>query len=190
MRIKFPTMSRISLSLSLAALSVSYAYPALADCPDKPISCDFGAIGRQGQCYHVFSCKDCGPRHCPTYPRSYAELPNKVALTSCPQAISRATDGCSVPVSDPASNTYKQLLKAACDEHDICYSVKNSGKGTCDNDFRKNMEHICRSYYTGFQNSVQLGSCLAAVGVWYVAVAEKGQQAYNDDQVWAQSHCQ
>jgi hypothetical protein len=49
---------------------------------------------------------------------------------------------------------------------------------------------LWRTEYTGVLNGVQPGNCLAAVGAWYVAVAEKGQQAYTDDQIWAQNHCQ
>jgi hypothetical protein len=99
-------------------------------------------------------------------------------------------DGCSAPVDDPASKAYKELFKGACDQHDFCYSTLASGKGTCDDDFRANMESICRGYYHGVLNALQLGNCLAAVGVWYEAVNLQGQSSYDGDQSWALNNCQ
>jgi len=140
-------------SLAAAFLFLATATLAFADCPDRPITFDFGAVGKQGTCWKAskLACHDCGPKHCPgAPPSSYAQMPHKVEFACVAKiVITKQPDGCGNPANDPASLMYKQFFKPACDEHDICYR-NNIGvsKGACDARFKKTWTPCAMSFIT------------------------------------------
>lgn len=164
---------------------------AWADCPDVPAACPYLAWGWQGQCWDVAWCSDCGPAKCPSLPGIYRVLPRLADESKCPEAKSRATDGCSNKLSDPASKLYNDVFKTACDAHDVCYSIKGVPKVLCDMNFYQNMSYICRDFYQGAANAAQRFSCLSAAGIYADAVSltPQGAKAYSDDQDWANKCC-
>ncbi len=181
-------MAGLAIFVGLSGLWVGQA---AADCPDVPISCDYGAVGWQGQCYSFPVCQDCGPAQCPHVLPDYRFLPFLIDESKCPEAKTRASDGCSNPSSDPASAVYNDVFKIACDAHDVCYSSKGVPKVLCDINFYQNMSFICRDFYKGVVNTAQRFSCLAAAGIYADAVSltPQGAQAYSDDQDWANKCC-
>ena len=169
------------------------AAAARASCPDRTISCDYGAVGTQGTCWETkrLSCRDCGPRHCPTVPTSvpvnYSYPCAAVAL-----ADKKQVDGCSNPLTDPLSHLYKGLFRPACVQHDLCYhNTVGIKKESCDQDFKRNMTTLCRGYYTGTLNVTQLGTCLSAVETWYTAVstAPLARTLWDSDHAWINQRC-
>jgi len=64
--------------------------------------------------------------------------------------VSTRIDGCSTPMNDPVSNTYKDKFRTACDAHDACYhapfdSISDfwAGFNQCNNNFWNDMNAIC-----------------------------------------------
>lgn len=177
----------------LAALLVQLAIPAWASCPDQPISCDLGAAGWQGTCWSArkLSCAPCGPRHCPTLP---TEVPKRYRYpcVEVVQADKAQVDGCSNPLTDPLSNLYKRVFRAACVQHDTCYhNTINIPKPTCDRDFKGNMQWLCNAFYTGTANQAQRASCLSAAEVWFTTVSTVplAEQLWRSDHAWTSAHC-
>jgi len=187
---------RISLATAILLLSASLSTLAFADCPDKPVTCDFGAIGTQGTCWKAskLTCNDCGPKRCPgAPPTSYSQMPHKTDFACVVKIVlAKQPDGCSNPAKDPASLMYKQFFKPACDEHDICYR-NNIGvtKGSCDAQFKRNMDAMCIGYYHGVMNDAQKASCISASITYHstLALAPQAKEAFTQDQNWTKANC-
>lgn len=176
-----------------AAISVFSVFGvARADCPDKPVQCEYGAIGSQGTCWNSqkLACEPCAGIRCPSYPKSYRDVA-KVATEETCQEAQRREDGCSNPMNDPTSVAYRGLFKAACDQHDFCYSSTGNRKESCDGMFRENMTSICNGYFQGVLNSTPLLSCLSGATAWYgvVALHATAMEAYVNGQAWAKTNC-
>lgn len=166
---------------------------ARADCPDRSISCAYGAVGHQGTCWETrrLRCRDCGPRHCPTVPTM---VPVNYSYACAPIVLAdkEQIDGCSNPLTDPLSELYKGLFRPACVQHDLCYhNTIGIKKESCDQDFKRNMTALCRAYYTGTVNAAALGSCLAAVNTWYgvVSATPLARTLWDSDHAWMNQRC-
>ena len=182
-------------ALLLAVVSL-IAMPVYADCPNKPITCEYGAIGYQGTCWHASKvrCESCGPQHCPQSPAtSYTQMPHRTQFACVAKIVeTKQPDGCSNSLYDPLTKEYKKLFKPACDQHDICYRNNiGASKGHCDNEFKANMDHMCSRLYPGVANVAQLGSCKAGSLTWYkfLQIAPQARQAFDDDQKWTRANC-
>lgn len=68
----------------------------------------------------------------------------------------------------------------ACNYHDICYGFCNKDKSFCDSLFYHEMIAACTEKHAG--NSEALEKCGTAAALYYLAVAEFGEFAYDDAQ--------
>jgi hypothetical protein len=203
-------MKRLFLGLSMLLFAVCIASQNSwsLSCPSKPASCNYDAKGRQD--YKVkehkhhkrvslpggghknvttpstFSCDKTGSNHCPSLIKKFKNLHHQVTTSCLSKIVSKRVDGCSVPKG--VKTMYKEVFKAACNEHDICYH-SDASKSTCDADLYGNMNQICDSYYTGLPNRVQEEKCKAASEVFYEAVKKGGQGGFNGDQAWKNKWC-
>lgn len=84
-------------------------------------------------------------------------------------------DGCSVPITDPATRSYKDIFYKACAIHDYCYAMPDNSKDFCDNTFYDQMMSIAG-------NDV-FGQTVAST--WYQFVQILGKKDYK----WANGHC-
>jgi len=100
-------------------------------------------------------------------------------------------DGCSVPLTDPASEHFKGVFKKDCNRHDICYGApKNSknNKSYCDHEFKTDMLDRCHSIDNKGGYSAL---CKPTAITWATAVSEVeiSQKAYKDGKKWGNTHC-
>jgi hypothetical protein len=176
-------MKKLFLGLAVLLFAIClFSQHSLADCPNVPAPCDYGAIGWRGTCWNFPDiCKNCGHKYCPDLPDSYKDMPQHVNSSCLKKILSGRVDGCSVPKE--INPMYRHVFKAACDEHDICYHTDTS-KSHCDNDFRNNMLYICDHYYKGITNVAQEKACEAAAALFYSGVVVGGQSGYDGDQDW------
>jgi hypothetical protein len=72
-------------------------------------------------------------------------------------------------------------LVNACNTHDICYGSCGSGydKATCDNNFFRNLLSVCANAYPGFSNVNKRNGCYNLGNVYFNAVKDGGQKAYD-----------
>lgn len=92
----------------------------------------------------------------------------------------RATDGCSPPLTDPATLLYKDSFYPACVVHDYCYAMpwagrRGEGKDICDGIMLNEMYRICE----GWGNDRT--GCDTAARVWatFVRISPIAAGAYN-----------
>lgn len=190
-----------------AAIFLAFAWQgtALADCPDKEgLKCPTGDVGWVGQCASVsikgMSCDPCGGHstHCP--PASANDVWKK-ANSKCRQKIIKSgrVDGCSAP-DLPHFKYYKNVFKASCDEHDICYHTTKVSKKDCDGAFLENMKKTCDTFLDGKTTAftaagIARADCIRVATEWAAAVSVSGPstpwgKGYTSDREWAANECQ
>jgi hypothetical protein len=76
-------------------------------------------------------------------------------------------------------------LVNACNAHDICYGSCGSAydKATCDNKFFKNLLSVCATAYPGQSNVNRRNGCYNLSNIYFNAVKDGGQGAYNTAQL-------
>jgi hypothetical protein len=74
----------------------------------------------------------------------------------------------------------------SCEEHDKCYWILGVNRGTCDDNFRRNLVDECESTYKTFIDSGARNCCKAvAEGLYAPAVRSMGQDSYESGQAEA-----
>jgi hypothetical protein len=153
------------------------------NCPDTVLSGQFdlndGSIDYYiniGQCWNwdKFECQPCGPQTTHSIKYEVDET------SSCSREVIRnaRADGCS-----GGADADRGRFLAACNEHDICYSMLGMPKDVCDDLFLDNMYDIC-----DHDGDIL---CDAAAFIFYEAVKWSGfaQDGYDGNQMWAAEHC-
>jgi hypothetical protein len=157
---------------------VAFSCFAEEGCPDKTFICPLGEKISISLCWNWdrLSCQIC---------RSIAdEVDSKCNHPNCTEEWINRSDGCSAP---GISEEMTEVFGDACYIHDLCYSSPGRPKSDCDNEFLSNMLEICR--FPGVPATIGGNACEAVARVAYRAVVEFGQDAYDKDQVWTESHC-
>ncbi len=70
-------------------------------------------------------------------------------------------------------------FRRSCDGHDICYA-RQRGKEFCDRGFRKAMFRYCGKRFPELKQAVKYLACRAAANIYYGAVRDFGQSAYDN----------
>ena len=93
-------------------------------------------------------------------------------------------NGCSSPLPNPDNPTgcSDTSFLEACNAHDVCYQTCNSNKDNCDNAFLDEMLEIC-------MGSSCAPRCSEFAIIYYGAVHNYGDSAYQNDQVAACACC-
>lgn len=159
-------------SIFVLCLIISFCSSASANCPDKTFRCGDGTLIKYGTCYKASkaACRPCKENFADACPVAKCDLSSRI-------------DGCSIPLTDPASKNYKGRFQQACNVHDACYHTVGRSKADCDSDFKTNMLKLCN-------NDIDIGPCKAAANVWYDAVhiLTPSMSGYSDDQSWGAAH--
>jgi len=68
-----------------------------------------------------------------------------------------------------------------CDTHDVCYGTCNTVKANCDNGFLTCLQGACMAAYSGsgISTTVKRNACLRVAGIYFSAVSNRGQNAYD-----------
>jgi len=88
-------------------------------------------------------------------------------------------DGCSIPdsVAWTFTDRDKKIMKAACNEHDLCYSTAGVEKKYCDGALQENLNYLKNKFDGTFTVSVVVG-----------AVVEFGDSGYESGQKWGEDN--
>lgn len=95
--------------------------------------------------------------------------------------IDSGSDGCSGPTSKWQRITHK----AACDDHDACYTTPGVSQAYCDALLRSRANFIC--YY--YPDVAVRSTCVASVEEVYTGLRFGGEWAYANDQKIAEKYC-
>ena len=129
----------------------------------------------------------CGQNYCqPNKPMKVCRAVSSFnGFASCNAGIEQVvnpradTNGCSTPANAPLP--FRQLFTPSCDVHDVCYNTCENGQGSCDTEFRDNMESACLGYHYAHRND-----CFVWSTKYYLAVSRFGRSNYESAQV---RHC-
>ncbi len=182
-----------SLLAFLLGLPAAYAF---ADCSHRLIGAKNrdGKYQWQGRCFKLTKgCQPCGKIHT----RKIKYMTKRHGSCSRRTIASERADGCSAPSTrfffkQPGLPTnprkliqlktpYKYKFKAACDEHDVCYSSLGRNKRVCDRSFYNNMIDMCKRSGKG---------CKSMAWVYFRFVSALGNSSYLDGQNYANKKCQ
>lgn len=145
--------------------------PALAACDDEIFDPGTGLRVLYKNCYASFPLFQCESKG----GQKNAIIPVRRGRDCAAPRI----DGCSIPSTVGLSFTKRdhRLMKAACNEHDRCYSTHGIPKSQCDADLWKNLSFIKNKFNGYFTVKAVVGGVLAF-----------GDESYSAGQSWGKSH--
>ncbi len=73
-------------------------------------------------------------------------------------------------------------FSSACKKHDDCYSRCGANKGTCDLGLLNDMRSACMAAYSANKLPLGLAGCMNRANLYYPAVSNFGQGAFNEAQ--------
>lgn len=156
--------------LIVAALLMAASAGAATAC--KPKVVDEGLTKWSGQFQVMllrrkgFKCVDTGQR------RTFT-VPQRVRARNCPinrVVEQRRPDNCTAGVRSD-----KIRFRAACFEHDVCYSTRGATRQECDRLFKTNLLYICDK----IENR---GACRLSANSFFAAVTVAGARRYRQFQ--------
>jgi len=172
---------RAMLRMSAAAIAAA-ALPAWVW---RPALASAGVVGKLGDCVALPGVTQCDPDqfevpYSPNLPPDAQVAPNGKASTF---------NGCG-PASGIDIGPFHGLepwdsplglahFVDSCNAHDCCYGICQQAKSECDTNFLEGLQSACVESPTSLLTGIGLAYCTTIAGIYFAAVAGKGQEAYD-----------